>query len=618
LLMENSFKIDSTKLIDKIEFSKDLHIVTRKDLTILRDILNKAMDIVTEEELLSLKRKWFGSQLKIETKKQIDFLTLKDKKYLENKKEITMCIDPNWMPYEKFDNGKHMGMSADYFKVFEKNIGINIKPIITKSWSQSLEFAKNRKCDILSLAMETPERKKYLKFTKPYLSIPLVIATKIDVPFINDIASVKNQKIGIPKGYAFVEILKNKYPNLNIIEVKNINDGLEKVNKGELFAYIGTLASIGYKFQTKYTGELKIAGKFEDKWELGIGVRDDDKTLFNILNNTVKSLDAKKQQKILNDWISIKYEKGTDYTLIWEILIIVFVIVLFLIYRQYILKKTNKKLQITVDNKTKDLKILNANLEIKIAQEVEKNLAIQEKLFNSERLAAMGEMIGNISHQWRQPLSVISTASSGMQLQKEYGMLTDEIFNSSCEAINNNAQYLSKTIDDFKNFIKGDRTKEVFNLKDNIDSFLQLVEGTIKTHHINIILNLEENIKIDGYQNELIQCFINIFNNAKDVLNKIKDEDNRLFFISVDNDEKKVTIKFRDSGGGIPKEIIAKVFDPYFTTKHKSQGTGLGLNMSHKLITEGMDGSIEVKNVQYTHNNNEYTGAEFTIILPKS
>jgi len=313
-------------------------------------------------------------------KPNINFTTTQ-KKYLKEKKQITMCIDPNWMPYEKFDkNKKHVGMTADYFKIFQKDIGVDIKSIFTKTWSETLTFAKKRKCDIISLAMETPERKEYLNFTTPYLKIPLVIATKIDVPFINEISILENKKIGIPKGYAFEELLKHKYKNLNIIEVKDIKDGLEKVNNGELFGYIGTLSSVGYMFQNGLSGSLKISGKFEETWELGIAVRDDDSILFDIFQRIINNLDVKQQQKILNNWVSVKVDKGTDYTLIIEIMAVVLSLSLFAIYRQYILKKLNNDLSIKVDEKTKELSELNKNLEISILKRT-KELEIQKDNF---------------------------------------------------------------------------------------------------------------------------------------------------------------------------------------------------------------------------------------------
>jgi len=258
---------------------------------------------------------------------------------------------------------------------------------------------------------------------------------------------------------------------------------------------------------------------------------------------------------------------------------------------------------------------------IKIDKTIKKyadELIEKEKLLHQQsKMVSMGEMIGNIAHQWRQPLSVISTAATGMKVQKEFGVLEDDNFNKMCDAIDANAQYLSKTIDDFKNFIKGERVKENFNLKSGIDSFLNLVEGSIKSHHINLVLDIKDDIQIDGYKNELTQCFINIFNNAKDVLDE-KEEVSRLFFITAYKEDDNIVIHFKDSGGGMPDEIASRVFDPYFSTKHQSQGTGLGLNMTHKLITEGMSGTISVSTVTYKHEDKEHTGAEFKITLPLS
>ena len=255
------------------------------------------------------------------------------------------------------------------------------------------------------------------------------------------------------------------------------------------------------------------------------------------------------------------------------------------------------------------------NREEKIIEEKVKSEKSQAQLYKSEKLASMGEMIGNIAHQWRQPLSVISTAATGMKLQKEFDCLADEVFYKTCTAINENAQYLSRTIEDFRNFIKGERVKSIFKVKDNIQSFLNLVEGSIKNNNIKIVLNLENDLEINGYNNELIQCFINIFNNAKDVLKEL-DIKNKYIFITAHRENDFIIIKLKDNGNGIPENIISKVFEPYFTTKNKKQGTGLGLHMTYKLIVEGMNGSIEAKNVSYEYNEENYTGAEFSIILP--
>ena len=268
-----------------------------------------------------------------------------------------------------------------------------------------------------------------------------------------------------------------------------------------------------------------------------------------------------------------------------------------------LLKGTN----IIIDNK---------NVRISSIIDVSELKDRESRLISQSKLASMGEMLGNIAHQWRQPLSVITTSASGMQLQKEMGILTDEELYKYCEIINEHSQYLSQTIDDFTNFIKGDSKPIRFDLKNDTDSFIKLVDATIKRNNITIILNLEENINIQGYPNELIQCFMNIFNNAKDALVENNEENNRYIFISQIINNNNVEIEFKDNAGGIPEDIIGKVFDPYFTTKHKSQGTGLGLHMSYNLVTNGMKGSIQVKNKEFNFNGKHHKGACFNIVIP--
>ncbi len=302
-----------------------------------------------------------------------------------------------------------------------------------------------------------------------------------------------------------------------------------------------------------------------------------------------------------------------NYTIYIRVLsFIIFCIIAYFIYWNILQKQI---LKVKVKKKTKELEEINQNLEEKISLEVEKNKQTQQQLFKSEKMASMGEMIGNIAHQWRQPLSIISTGATGLILQKEYDSLTDGKLINTCKIIDENAQYLSKTIDDFRDFIKGDKKAVLFNLEDTIHSFIHLIDTSIRNHNINIILNIDKNIQLENHPNELIQCLINIYNNARDIL---KNEDmKRYIFINTVNLDDTIVIKIKDNAGGIKEEIFSKIFEPYFTTKHKSQGTGLGLHMTYNLIVHGMKGTIEVKNVDYRYKRNKYHGAEFIITLPK-
>lgn len=246
----------------------------------------------------------------------------------------------------------------------------------------------------------------------------------------------------------------------------------------------------------------------------------------------------------------------------------------------------------------------------------EEELKNQKIMAQQSKMASMGEMIANIAHQWRQPLSAISTIATGMKVNLEFGLpLTEEQIIQNCDSINENSQYLSKTIDDFKNFSKGDRVKKEFEISKEINSFISLIQGSVKSNYINLICNLDDSIKLEGYPHELIQCFVNIFNNSKDAF-KDNNSQNRYFFIETKIKDENLLIVFKDSAGGIPENVIPKIFDPYFTTKNPSKGTGLGLSMTYKLITEGMKGSIEARNCNYSYEGKDLDGAEFLIELP--
>ncbi len=275
----------------------------------------------------------------------VSLFTEEEKNFLAAKKEITMCVDPDWMPLEKIENGQHVGMSADCFNLIEKKIGIPIVLIPTQNWSESIAYAKARKCDILSLAMATPERLIYMHFTDPYLSIPLVLATRNDQRFIADLTSVKDEILGVVKGYAFGELLRSKYPEMQIVDVPSVSDGLKLVSQSGLYGFIGTLTTVSSKIQKGFSDELKIVGKFDDRWELGVATRNDQPLLRQVFNKVITTIDKVDHQQILNRWISVKYEKSIDYTSLWRIVFFVIAAILFILYRYYTLRKYNRRLQ---------------------------------------------------------------------------------------------------------------------------------------------------------------------------------------------------------------------------------------------------------------------------------
>jgi len=237
-----------------------------------------------------------------------------------------------------------------------------------------------------------------------------------------------------------------------------------------------------------------------------------------------------------------------------------------------------------------------------------------DRLMQAEKLASMGEMITNISHQWRQPLSVISTSATGLILQNEMNNLSKEFLTKTCNIINERSQYLSKTIDDFRNYAIDNESIEKIKVIEIITKFQNLIQYTISKENIHFVYNIEEDLEIQCATNNLIQCFINLFNNSNDAF-KLNNIEEKVFIIEAHKESKNIIITIKDNANGIPTEIINKIFEPYFTTKHQSQGTGLGLHMCYNLIVDNMNGNIEVFNVNYEYNNKIFNGSCFKITL---
>lgn len=244
----------------------------------------------------------------------------------------------------------------------------------------------------------------------------------------------------------------------------------------------------------------------------------------------------------------------------------------------------------------------------------------KDKVYEEQsKLASMGEMIGNIAHQWRQPLSVVSAVASNVRLFEEFEPMGKDEIIKNMKVIDDQIQYLSKTIDDFRNFIKNNNQKELFSLKDTISNTLTILNPTFINNSINMVSDLQDDIMINGYKNELIQSFINILNNSKDALKQyIPTNFGRYIFINTKKTNNSLIMEIKDNGLGIKESIIDKIFEPYFTTKHQSVGTGIGLSMTYRIITEHHDAKIEVFNTEYRFNEKNYKGLCFRIIFKYS
>lgn len=289
-------------------------------------------------------------------------------------------------------------------------------------------------------------------------------------------------------------------------------------------------------------------------------------------------------------------------TLDWQIISIAFILILAIIYRLFLLKKELRIAKIKEDK----LEALNSALQSNLD---ELTLNMEQKkshLFQQSKMATMGEMMENIAHQWRQPLSQINSAVlliDDSLYEKNFKNITIEEKLLEIESL---TKYMSKTIDDFRNFFDGSKVKETFSLNELIAESIYIVQGTLKSHHIEVSFDLNEKFIYYGYPRELQQAVVIILNNAKDAFLRRK-----IFMpkvvVNVAKTGSDYIITICDNARGIREDMLEKIFDPYVTTKHKSQGTGLGLYIAKMIVQESMNGELVVNNI--------YDGACFEIKL---
>jgi two-component system, NtrC family, C4-dicarboxylate transport sensor histidine kinase DctB len=230
----------------------------------------------------------------------------------------------------------------------------------------------------------------------------------------------------------------------------------------------------------------------------------------------------------------------------------------------------------------------------------------------------MGEMIGNIAHQWRQPLNAIVLIIQSFQMKRIAGLeLSDAFIDKQTNEGIQLASLMSQTIDDFRNYFKPNRSEELFGVKDTLLYSLNLVQEFYAKSGIEIFLNSTHDVQISGYPNEFSQVIMNLFSNAKDVLEERAMEE-KLIEVIITKEVNNAVISVVDNGGGISDEVQDRMFEPYFTTKHKSSGTGIGLYMSKQIIEKQMQGSISGTNISYVFQNGKRYErcAMMTILVP--
>jgi signal transduction histidine kinase len=538
-------------------------------------------------------------------------LTPKEQEYLNSIDNIPTCYDTLFSPYTMMKDGKPLGVTVDYLKQIEKKIHKKFKFIYTNSADKQYKMAYEKKCVVIPLTQTSPPAVPFIVPTLSAGKDNLVLVTQINEPYIFNMKKLKDKIIGVDReSYSLIAYLNKEYPYIKCVELDGY--GLSEVENGDIFACIGTSIMMNYSLSKRYKHSLKVMKVLKNSYiEGSIGVHRDEPILLSILNKAVASLAPVTQDEIFNKWIDTRFKKVIDYTLVWKIIAVSFILILIALLWN---RRLNTEIKNTLSTQKKlkeaekSLKSLNNSLEKRVESELVKNKKQQLIMMEQIKLAQMGEMIANIAHQWRQPLSQVNSSVLIIDMALQKSGIQNKKIDSKLEAIERLTQYMSNTIDSFQNFFNQDKEKTDFFLKEVIDNSLSIMQGTLASNFTIVEVNVDESLVFKGYPVELQQVVVVILSNANDVLKTRKIKNPKIIIdIAINIDT--YTLSFCDNAGGVEGGTLEKVFEPYYTTKYKSQGRGVGLYMAKIIIEEGMCGKLSVEN--------KHNGACFSVEILK-
>ncbi len=493
--------------------------------------------------------------------------TQEEKEWIKNNPTINYVGDPDWLPFEAFDkNGRYIGIVADLLSYIEENSPLNFKIIKTSSFEESLQLMNNKKAIMISQSMDANTNTQLL-FTNTYYKNPIAIYMRNDKHFVSSLYNIDHLKIAINKKQPFYKKIQKAFPNIKFIDVKNIKEGLESVAYGKNDAFVNTLAQTSYYIAKKQLNDVHIVGTTHFYTKLGFGVSKENKILVEIINKTLNNITENVVNDILTKWIKQKYIEKTDYTYLYIALGVFSLIFINGILFYYRLKKES---QTRIDTQNKMLE-------------------------QQSKMAAMGEMMDAVAHQWKQPLNALSMYGDLFKDDFKDGVVNEEYVQDMLDGVQVQIDHMTTTLSEFRNFFRPNTEVIDFNLENNINSVLLLVKDEFIKHQISIDVEIDNTIFIHGNENEFKHLVLNIINNAKDAFNENNIKD-RWISIKAKQTKNKIKIEIQDNAGGIPLHVIDKIFEANITTKTVGKGTGIGLYMS-KQIVEKMGGEISAKNI---------------------
>lgn len=543
----------------------------RKDWSVLRDILQKSLDDISHVERSNIiNPNSQNKQISEIQSKLFKKFSKTERAWLDKKPIIHLGVDSGWPPVEWIDEaGNYKGMTSDYMRLIADMLGLNIAKPEKMVWKEVMERARRKEIDVLTAVVSTEKRRKFLNFTTPYLNFPFVIFTRDDSPLVTDLQDIYGKRVGVEEGYSSQEKLKRDHPQLKLIPYKTTKDILYALSVGEVDAYIGNLTVAVYLLNEEGLTNIKVAAPTKYSFDISLGVRKDIPELHSILEKTLSMFDEEQRNEIRQRWLKLNYKVGVDYALVINVAIATSIIILLILLWNFIVQRQKKALSV-------------AKAETDIAN---------AKLKELDQLKSM--FIASVSHELRTPLNAVIGFSSVM-MNGLFGELNEKYQDYSVR-INKSGQHLLSLITDIIDISKiesGNHDVEIsnFDLDEIVDDAVNNLRQLADSKDLTLTVSVPQGISLHTDKRRLFQCILNFISNAVKYSERGKVE------VFAKENEDTVTCTVSDTGIGISKEDMDRLFEPFerFEShiKIKAGGTGLGLYLTNKIVKEMLHGEI--------------------------